>query len=222
MKRSSESNDASDAGAKVAKAERQDGRAAREPRTTHFDVDLMMHVDGELEADEESAVAARMDEPGARGKAAAVRELGELVRGHVELATDEAEPKLSGMWAEISKRLDNEHAAARSSTSLPVSSGGFLRAVGRWFERYRGHLLTGTVSAGAVAALALVLGPAEPEPSTGGTKSGTGGVTPTFVSAPPEIESLDIPDGTGTVLTMEDEDGGTAIIWVTPDDVEGI
>ncbi len=218
MKRS---NDSIDKGARAGKAELRDARSAHTPHTKHFDVDLMMHVDGELEADEESAVAARMDDPGARGKAAAVRELGELVRGHVELATDEAEPKLSGMWAEIAKRIDNEHAVARSSTSLPVSSGGFLRAVGRWFERYRGHLLTGTVSAGAVAALALVLGPAEPELS-GGSKSGTGSISPTFVSAPPEIESLEVPDGTGTVLTMEDEDGGTAIIWVTPDDVESI
>lgn len=189
-----------------------------------FDLDLMMHVDGELEAAEERAVAARMDEPGTRAKAAAVRELGELVRGHVELATDEAEPKLSLMWSELAKRLDNESASARSSTAVPVSAKGFWRAIGRWFERYRSYVLTSAVSAGAVAALTLVLRPADPdgEVARRNGKAGTGAVAPTFVSAPPEIESLDVPNGSGAVLTMEDEDGGTAIVWVTPDDVEGI
>jgi anti-sigma factor RsiW len=193
-----------------------------EPRG--FDVDLMMHVDGELESAEESAVAARMDEPTTRGKAAAVRELGELVRGHVELATDEAEPKLALMWTQLAKRLDNESSAARSSTAVPVAGqGGVWGGITRWFERYRSYVLTSAVSAGAVAALALLLRPATPdEILLGNGKTGTGPVAPTFVSAPPEIESLDVPNGTGTVLTMEDEDGGTAIVWVTPDDVEGI
>lgn len=193
-----------------------------EPRG--FDVDLMMHVDGELEAAEESAVAARMDEPATRGKAAAVRELGELVRGHVELATDEAEPKLAAMWTQLAKRLENESSAARSSTAVPVAGqGGVWGGITRWFERYRSYVLTSAVSAGAVAALALLLRPATPdEIRLGNGKAGTGPVAPTFVSAPPEIESLDVPNGTGTVLTMEDEDGGTAIVWVTPDDVEGI
>jgi anti-sigma factor RsiW len=190
-----------------------------------FDLDLMMHVDGELESAEENAVASRMDEPGTRGKAAAVRELGELVRGHVELATDEAEPKLSTMWTQLAKRLDNERSAAMSSTAVPVSDShqGVWGAVGRWFERYRSYVLTSALSAGAVAALALLLRPATlDEIRLGSGNAGTGPVTPTFVSAPPEIESLDVPNGTGTVLTMADEDGGTAIVWVTPDDVEGI
>ena len=89
-----------------------------------------------------------------------------------------------------------------------------------------GVSLTSAVSAGAVAALTLVLRPADPEAPNGAVagrgKAGTGAMAPTFVSAPPEIESLDVPNGSGTVLTMEDEDGGTAIVWVTPDDVEGI
>lgn len=195
-------------------------------RKSGFDFDLMAHVDGELESAEESAVASHMDEPDTRAKAAAVRELGELVRGHVELATDEAEPKLSMMWSELAKRLDNESSAARSSTAVPVSAQGFWRAIGRWFERYRSYVLTSAVSAGAVAALTLVLRPADPEAPNGAVagrgKAGTGAMAPTFVSAPPEIESLDVPNGSGTVLTMEDEDGGTAIVWVTPDDVEGI
>ena len=37
-----------------------------------------------------------------------------------------------------------------------------------------------------------------------------------------EIESLETPGGTGTVLRIDgsDEDGDTTVIWVTPDDSE--
>jgi len=43
------------------------------------------------------------------------------------------------------------------------------------------------------------------------------------VVQPAEIESLDTPGGTGTVFNLEDEDGSTTVIWVTPEDtVEGI
>jgi hypothetical protein len=195
-------------------------------RSSTFDLDLMMHVDAELEAGEDSAVVERMDEPDVRGKAAAVRELGELVRGHVELATDEAEPRLAGMWAELAKRLDNEHknehkGASPVRAAQPAADAGVWKAVSRWIERYRSHVLTGALSAGAVAAVAMVLRPAVPG-HEGGVGMGTSAIPATFASAPPEVESLDVPNGTGTVLTMEDEDGATAIVWVTPDDAEGI
>ena len=39
---------------------------------------------------------------------------------------------------------------------------------------------------------------------------------------PPEVESLDTPEGSGTVFTIEDEDGNAAVIWVEPDEVEGL
>jgi hypothetical protein len=46
-----------------------------------------------------------------------------------------------------------------------------------------------------------------------------------LVASPPEVESLDVEGGTGTVFTIADDEGGsdTAVIWITPDDVlEGI
>ena len=44
-----------------------------------------------------------------------------------------------------------------------------------------------------------------------------------MLASAPEIESLDVAEGTGTVMTIEDEDGETAVIWVTPEDtVEGL
>jgi anti-sigma factor RsiW len=187
------------------------------------DLDLMMHVDGELEDSEQRAVEAQLNAPDVRVKVAAIRELGELVRGHIELATDEAEPRLAAMWTELAKRFDNETAPASPAEERPPATGGVRKAAARWFERYRGHLLTATVSAGAVAALALVMRPTLSGPKPGTTVfGGTGRLPPTFVSTPPEIESLDVPNGSGTVLTIEDEDGATAIVWVTPDDAEGI
>lgn len=188
------------------------------------DVDLMMHVDGELPAGDSQRLDAQLvagsDVPSSAGrtKVAAVRELGELVRGHIELATDEAEPKLAGMWRELSKRLDNE--VAPEAPARKVEAGGIGSWLLQWFERYRGHVLTGTLSAGAVAALALLLRPspaAVPEPLALPRQPLP---TATLVSAPPEIEALDVPNGSGTVLTLEDEDGAAAIVWVTPEDVE--
>jgi hypothetical protein len=39
----------------------------------------------------------------------------------------------------------------------------------------------------------------------------------------PAVDSVEVPHGSGTVFTIEDEDGTTAVIWVTADDVvEGI
>lgn len=188
------------------------------------DVDLMMHVDGELPAGDSQRMDAQLvggrDVPSSAGrtKVAALRELGELVRGHVELATDEAEPKLAGMWHELSKRLDNE--AAPEVREAPARGLGAW--ILQWFERYRGHVLTGTLSAGAVAALALLLRPAPPQQPLSLPLQPMPVQVPaaTLVSAPPEIESLEVPNGMGTVLTLEDEDGAAAIVWVTPEDVE--
>jgi hypothetical protein len=43
------------------------------------------------------------------------------------------------------------------------------------------------------------------------------------VHRPAEIQDLDTPGGTGTVFNLDDEDGSTTVIWVTPEDtVEGI
>lgn len=192
----------------------------------NHDVQLLMHIDDELEQHEDRELMAALEiSPTMRTKVAAMRELGELVRGHVELATDEAEPRLSGMWSELAKRFDNAVIPSPPAVSSVAPDGGFWRAVARWFERYRGHLLTGTLSAGAVAALTLLLRPAQlssPLEGSGSRTAGNGTAPATFVSAPPEIESLDVPNGSGTVLTIDDDDGATAIVWVTPDDAEGI
>jgi len=179
------------------------------------DAELMQLADGELDDRELPA-----DE---RAKVEAVGEIGELVSGHIEMTADTVPAKrFDAMWKEIDKALDG--ARARESASQPVAApAGFWRRVGRWFDQYRGHLITGAVSAGAVAALALVLrggaGGDQPQP---GSHAGAPAIVPA-VYRPTEIESLDTPGGTGTVWDLKDEDGSTTVIWVTPNDtVEGL
>ena len=46
---------------------------------------------------------------------------------------------------------------------------------------------------------------------------------PVLPRVAPVIESVDVPSGSSMVFTIEDEDGSTAVVWVTPDDtVEGL
>lgn len=169
---------------------------------------LMQHADGELPGGLHGELAS---DPEAGRKLEALGELRELVRGHLELATDETDDrKLQEMWRGIDRALDAE---------APRGLWGWISS---WLERHRGHLITGAVTAGAVAALALVLRP-DAGPGESMTDRGAIDVRPVSLRSPPAIESLDTPDGTGTVLNFEDEDGHTAVIWVTPTDtVEGI
>jgi len=198
------------------------------------DADLMALADGELDErasrDLEDTLAR---DPLARGKLDAIGELGDLVRGHLELSADEIPlKKLDALWREIDKGIDLAATPATdASRAKQPAPAGVLQRVGRWFERHRGHVLTGAVSAGAVAALALLLrNPTTPvvqPPGGGGLASGSNKSSATLVSdhenGPAEIESLDTPDGTGTVFNLQDEDGDTTVIWVTPEDtVEGI
>jgi anti-sigma factor RsiW len=194
------------------------------------DSELMAFADGELDERESRELEARLGRDATfRSKVDGVTEIGEVVRGHLELSADSVpQKKFDALWREIDKGIDRERETTREpAKAAAIEDGGVLRKIGRWFDRYRGHVLTGAVSAGAVAALALLLrNPA----STDGGGIADGSATPpteaqpTLVNyQPTEIESLDTPDGTGTVFNLEDEDGSTTVIWVTPEDtVEGI
>jgi hypothetical protein len=185
------------------------------------DIELMSFADGETG---EHELEDLLRDPKSRSKVEAVTQLGELVRGHLELSADALpQKKLDALWREIDKGIDRERASAKQAApqtgEISAARAGWLRRVGRWFEHHRGHVITGAVSAGAVAALALVL-----RPGTDGPVTRPGGPVETMpVMMPAEIQSLDTPGGTGTVFNMEDEDGSTTVIWVTPEDtVEGI
>ncbi len=173
------------------------------------DIDLMEHVDGEADHGD------LLRDPAARAKVEALGELSELVRGHLELSADAVPAaRFEQIWDAVDKAV--AHAPARKPA-------GIWHRVGGWFERYRGHVITGVVSAGAVAALALVLR------GSPGSDNGFASHTPSTTKATPvayrptEIESLDTPGGDSTVFNLNDEDGPATVIWVTPEDtVEGI
>lgn len=179
------------------------------------DLDFMEHADGEAETELAG---------GGQQKVAAVHELGDLVRGHLELSTDAVpDAKFAALWREVEKSLD---AAEPQKAALPASAPvparpGLLRRISRFLDLYRSQIITGAVSAGAVATLALVLR------TTGdsGTRGGSHEVIDAkpVVHRPAEIEELDTPEGTSNVFNIDDEDGSTTVIWVTPQDtVEGI
>lgn len=179
------------------------------------DIELMQHHDGELperaSADVEARVAA---DPDARAKQESLAQVDELLRGHLELAADNvSDRRFDAMWKEIDAAM-----------SPPRSPGLWARITG-WLDRYRGHVITGALSAGAVAALALVLrtGSGAHDEPVQAQRPFAIDVQPAAMRTAPEIESLETPSGEGTVLNLEDEDGHTTVIWVTPEDtVEGI
>jgi anti-sigma factor RsiW len=195
------------------------------------DVEIMQLVDGELDPGEVAEVEAAVGrDPALRAKADGVRELTEVVRGHLELRADAAEPRFAALWQQIEKRIDHDRPAVTSPVAVPAArpapapeSVGVLARIGRFFDRSRGYIVTSVVSAGAVAAIALVIRGRGDDVAAGGGGHGAIPVTTVVGHRPPEVESLDTPEGSGTVFTIEDEDGDAAVIWVEPEDeVEGL
>jgi anti-sigma factor RsiW len=192
----------------------------------------MQLADGELDPTAAAVVEAAMG-TSERAKVAALRDLGEAVRGHLELQADAASPRLARLWDEIDKRITIAEREKAPAPAAPAPAPpGFWGRLGRWLDDHRSHVFTGVLSAGAVAAVALFLQPAPGGVKTVYVTNPTPGIgtdvaaptAPTLVrSTPPVVESLEVTGGTGTVFTIEDEDGGTAVIWVTPEDtVEGL
>ncbi|MBK9030438.1 MAG: hypothetical protein IPL61_03705 [Myxococcales bacterium] len=187
-------------------------------------LDSMLAADGELGTD----AATRLG-PDAAGTAAAIHELGELVRGDLELAADEAEPRLAGLWDLVERRLDREDESALVPVARPEAAPApsTWARLWSWLGGHRSHIATGLVSAGAVAALALALRPPPSERVVVKTVQ-VPSVAPIMLArTPPEVESLDVTDGSGTVFTFEDsdDDGVAAVIWIEPtelDPTEGI
>ena len=179
------------------------------------DIELMQHADGELDDRAAADVDARLErEPDARAKSDALGQISELVRSHLELAADDVSARrFDAIWRKVDRSIS-------STGSTPEEDTGLWARIIGWLDRHRGHVITGAVSAGAVAALALLLRTSE---EARAPRRGAIDVQPAALRVAPEIESLDTPDGEGTVLNLEDEDGHTTVIWVSPaDTVEGI
>jgi len=210
------------------------------------DFDLMRLADGELDAEERADLEAALAADPAKAREAeqkveAIGHVGEAVRGHLEMSADEADARpgaFDRMWAEVEKRIGLDEAAELPARAPAAPLGLWGRLWGpfsRWVDTHRGHVLTGALSAGAVAALALVL---RPDPTVVKVREPIAVPTPRVtepapiqdtdvvpvVHQPAQVESMDVAGGTGTVFTIEDDDGEeTTVIWITPDDtVEGI
>lgn len=199
------------------------------------DLELMLYADGELEPDEARAVAAWIaGHPDARAKVDALRQLGEMVRTTVELETDAAEARLDQAWGAIARKIHaNGQVAAEAEEPPPTRRhrtavqprGGAWAAVRRWFGEHRGHVVTGLVTAGAVAAVMFFIGPREQvtERTVRGPTVVGGGTPAALESQAPEVEDLEVYEGSGTILTIEpegDDDSGAAVIWISNDEDE--
>ncbi len=171
----------------------------------------MLAADGEADASAEAAPTV-----------AAVHELGALVRGNLELAADDAEPRLNGLWDLIEHRLDAAEADAAPIERAPAATPSVWSRVWGWLGGHRSHIATGLVSAGAVAGLALALRPSAPAPTVVVKTVQVPAVAPVaVVHTPPEVESLEVTDGTGTVFTFDDDDDGVSgVIWIEPSEVD--
>jgi hypothetical protein len=192
------------------------------------DLELMLYADGELEPDEARTVAAWIaSHPDARAKVEAVRQVGEAVRTFVELETDAAEPRMDAAWSAIARTIhsngrpvaaaeQDEPPATRRHKTVTRPEGGMWQKVRAWFGEHRGHLVTGVVTAGAVAALMFAIGPRE-RVTERTVLDGvvTGGTPAALQSQSPEVEDLEVYEGSGTILTIEpegDDDSGAAVI----------
>lgn len=242
---------------------------AAAPGPSLSDMELMEQFDGEA-ADDGDDGGDGIDRPKLTGLA----HMAELVRGHLELQADQT-PDFSGdLWSKIEARLDGADAVRGSArTAISVEDRSHDKSVGGlpnadleptgsssqawqaaakpgvwgWLAQHRAHFVTGMVSAGVVAAVALWLRPgvgpgAEPgagrgiataplavpnvaATTTNGNGNGNGSdsaMIPVVFKTPTEVEALDVTDGSGTVMTIADEDGETAVIWISPKDVEGL
>jgi hypothetical protein len=145
-----------------------------------------------------------------------------------EAAAIEAAPDLDRLWSKIEAGMD--------PVPVPAETRGFFTrladGISAWFEQYRGHVAVGAAcgAAGVVLALALVrtpeqqqvvyLGPAIDEVAIMGAGVVGGSTSLLADASAAEIESLEVEDGSGTILRMPTDDGAppTTIIWITRDE----
>ena len=232
---------------------------SKAPRDRVDDVDLMHYFDGEADEQTAEAVAAALaDDADARARLLAMERMGETICTHLELAADDVDPRLDAMWATLERRIQSNGitsaatdparepvVAARKPAERPAErdGGGIWAAVVEWFDAHQGHFVTGMVTAGAVAALVLLLRPPQEVirervvdrpvaisvPPEREAVPPEGAMVPPEreamvpVSTPPRVERLEVTDGSSSVFTIPGEDAddvATTVIWLDLDDSE--
>ena len=193
------------------------------------DEELQRLHDGELSGREARAAEERAAaSPEDRARLEALREVGEVVRARLELAAEEAAPRLDALWSQLERELEpapravpERAAAAERAKDEPA---GFLG----WLVGVRGYVATGALAAAAAAILVIALRPprvvervvvkqvpAAPAPAPAPEPAVA------TADADAEVESLEVVGGTGTVFHIPrdaDDDAPTTVIWVTRDD----
>jgi anti-sigma factor RsiW len=218
--------------------------------TRPTDLELMMLADGELPAERAREVqAAIAADPLLKARLDGVGALGDGLRDHLARETERAEadlPEFADLWAGIERGIQGEAPVAapeapvvpaRRPRATPAADAGAWAAIRGWFEGARGHVLTGLVSAGAVAGLMLwlrplrIVEPAAPTrvdgpPVVATMVAGTPCGDATAAPAPPEVESFEVFEGSGAVFTLPgdgEDDSAATVIWISKDQdtVEG-
>lgn len=207
------------------------------PQTPFDDLDLMAYVDGELDDETRAAVDAHVAGDGdARSKQVALAQMNDVVRSYLELAADAAEPRLDAMWATIERRIQANGAPRATEATTPArapaaparpAEPGIWARLTAWLDGHRGYFATGALAAAAAALLVMALRPPQvveqivvaPAPLQNPPRM-------VNVSTPPEVEEIEVNDGSASVFTIPGEGEGdvtAGVIWLDLDasDTEG-
>jgi anti-sigma factor RsiW len=210
------------------------------PRKPFDDLDLMAYADGELDDETAAAVEAFLaEDEGAQSKRVALGQMNDVVRSYLELAADDAEPRLDAMWATIERRIQanglpvasaataasvaTAASAATAATSRTAEPRGLWARISAWLEEYRGYFATGALAAAAAAVLVMALRPPQVVERVVVAPPQNPPQNPpqmVNVSTPPEVEVLEVNDGSASVFTLPKEDEGdvtAGVIWLDLD-----
>ncbi len=196
------------------------------------DMDIMMFLDGELTGEDAKRVETFLaNDEDAGAKAVALGQITEFVRGNLELAADDAEDKLSGLWAGIERSIHSNGASKTPADVISIESASQkaeqratdeLVKKASWFGGWQSHLITGAIVAAAVAVLMIATRPQTATPQTQAARQVVAPPTTIPValkSQAPEVEELEVYEGNGTIMMVGDESDGdsSAVIWISSD-----
>lgn len=165
------------------------------------DYDLMCLHDGEIDPTESRAQRANLSaDPHAATKLQFMGQLGDSLRAQAAAAMEEA--PTDAMWQRI--------APALATPVVPMR------------PPLQGYLWSAAAGAAlAAAATVLLMRGLTDVARSQNAAVVTPPTTAPFVmvkASPPEVESLDVPTGSGAVFTLQDEDGSAAVIWISHDE----
>ena len=202
------------------------------------DLEIMMYLDGELSGTEAERVQKFLSsDDEAKAKATSLGQMSELVQGSIELEADDAEHRLAGLWTGIDKAIHANGATADAPVKsvAPVKSASeraeekatdalVQEASSGWLGAWQSHFITGAIVAAAVVLLMMSQRSDKPAKQTTVVRQAPPAVVMPVVlaSQEPEVEELEVYDGSGVVMTIpgDDEVGGqsaSTVIWISND-----